>query len=360
MTSDEQYHGGGPMVREASSSSCASQASLQGLHGAGGGNGHPKPYINVLKTQLNFFMTRLLFMEDENVDSLGATATATRRQKKLNDSMNSSFGGGDSSARLGGSNPRLGGSNSRFHGSAGGAAGGFGGLDAMMEADEEDEDDGPLADVQVIQDNARILPDCYAKSMPPVPFPPAAPESPRPLETKHGLAMTTPTHHSAAGRAAAVQEALRAPSMPDLMEDSCKSLDDRDQLGRDDDADDDEDESDRPNNTSNNDTDEPELLDDDDGDRKPAARATSPPPPLVSAPAAAPATTPTTPRKVKESVPNVPPEKRIFPKNLRRNSSKNSRSSSSRSVGANSKESKSSTDDANLGSSSCHANLSSK
>lgn len=158
------------MVRQSSSSSCASRASSAAT-----------PYISLVKTQLNFFMTRLLFMQEKSADSLGARQTNARRQNP-GSSSSLSFNNGSAS--------RFDNSNSNVHTTSnrgvddGGLLGYF---------DEE-----PEPDVQVFNDNARILPNSRAKSMPTLPFPPAAPESPRPVEGKDGIVVKAPTHNQLA------------------------------------------------------------------------------------------------------------------------------------------------------------------
>jgi hypothetical protein len=120
------------------------------------------PYLRLVKTQLNFFMTRMLFMQEAHADSLGAQKT---RMQNSASSLNNSA--------------------SKLQHQAGDGLGGY--FDEEQHHDQSDE-------LWVYNDNARMLPNSRAKSLPPIPFPPAAPESPRQVERKDGVRVMVPTH----------------------------------------------------------------------------------------------------------------------------------------------------------------------
>ncbi|CAB9516625.1 expressed unknown protein [Seminavis robusta] len=217
----EDTGGGTAMVRQSSSSSCASsRSSFSNL-----GQGAPPfaanaPYLTVMKTQLNFFMTRLLFMQEEKADSLGA-----RRERRMNNSMNGS-GNMNMSGSFNTNSTRLDNQPAQAqqaedHGNL---------LGPMMEPDELSTDD-----ICVFNDNARILPNSRAKSFPAVPFPPTAPESPRPVEGKEGVLVVAPTHRPASpksnGSTVVVDQLPEALPLSDMaLEDRTKKAAEEDEL----------------------------------------------------------------------------------------------------------------------------------
>jgi hypothetical protein len=275
MTSRVEDVGRAPMARESSSSSCASPAS-------GGA-----PYLRVMKTQLNFFMTRLLFMQEEKADSLGARATNARRMNNSgNLGSNSSLNFNNSASRVEGQQGQPG--QHGQHGTKNAH------LLGPMEEDELGCDDV----LCIYSDNARILPNSVAKSMPAVPFPPAAPESPRPVETKDGIIMMAPSHHSFTGGAAS--------GLPEALPLGDMALEDHDHDNDNDDDDDSYSEDDENAPDLEEVVEEDLMIDTDtehtsatastrETERKPRARSKSIP-----------------------SVPAVPMEQRVFPKNRRR------------------------------------------
>lgn len=134
-------------------------------------SGSQTPYLRLVKTQLNFFMTRTLFMQQQGADSLGAQKTNALRMQNSASSMNNS--------------------GSRVASSSAGAATAQNGDELLGYFDDNhDESD----DVWVYADNAKILPNSQAMSMPPIPFPSSGPESPRQVERKDGVRFMTPTH----------------------------------------------------------------------------------------------------------------------------------------------------------------------
>jgi hypothetical protein len=163
----------------------------------------------------------------------------------------------------------------------------LGGLD-----NSGDDWDEQLEGVTVFQDNARILPNSMAKSMPPVPFPPAGPESPRAVEGKNGISFITPRHK-------------RLDSLPEAL-----PLDDL-SLG------DEEDQNEDLEASSQELLPPPEDMDEDLDTKPPPASSSSssssssPPPPRRSS------STPRTKRRssLKTPTPFVPQEQRVFPKN---------------------------------------------
>lgn len=169
MTFEEQAHGSlaslPSMARQSSSTSFGSNPYGNINHGT------PQPYISIMKDNLNFFMTRLLFMEEDKADSLQARRS-TARMREVGNNSSGSLAFNDSRAAHDSQSNLLG---------VGGNGGPY-------------DDDRMEEGVIVYQDNARILPNTIAKSMPPVPFPPAAPESPRAVEGKDGITMITPKH----------------------------------------------------------------------------------------------------------------------------------------------------------------------
>lgn len=219
-------------------------------------------------------------MQEAEADSLGA-----RRDRRLNNSNNSM----NDSAKLkdGGGPPAT--TEARQHD----------GLLGYFERDREDEDD----DICVFADNARGLPNRVAKSMPPIPFPPAAPESPRPIESKDGVIIKTPTHLPV--KASSLPDGL---GMPELGEMHLSDFDSaHTQMSMATDTDHDEEET------------ETEAEDEDDVPMEEAAAAAKeeqqvvdevPMESFTTAPAAG------TPKRI--SVPAVPLDQRIFPKNQRR------------------------------------------
>ena len=162
----------------ASSSSLGDHSHSTGTAAAADAVPEMGPYIRVMRDQLNFFVTRLLFMQEDQADSLGAQ-TATSRQKMLWNSSNSSGLHSSSGSGLHNSVAQLDASGTNL-------------LGVCVEVSEEE------ADVLVYQDNARILTNQAAKSMPPLPAIPAAPESPKAVEGRKGLVMVTPHTSSAA------------------------------------------------------------------------------------------------------------------------------------------------------------------
>ena len=306
-----------PMVRQSSSTSFHSsqEGNLSAAAAAPGStnshshsnshNHNPTPYISIMKHNLNFFMTRLLFMEEDKADSL----QARRRRAGNNSSGNLAFN--DSRA--------LSDSQQLFE-------------------DDDNEDRGPLEGVIVFQDNARILPNTRAKSMPPVPFPPAAPESPQPVEGKHGITFMTPRHK-------------RLESLPEALP--------LDELSVGDDDEDDEEEEEKEEDEELQMEASQELLpppedmimtEDDhhhhDGGGD-GTKEDSKLPPLVTATITTTTTVTTTPKKqqspkrkssLKTPTPFVPPDQRVFPKNqprrLRNSKSDVQRSQSSQEVKA--------------------------
>lgn len=145
-----------------------------------------------MKTNLNFFMTRLLFMQEREADSLGAQNT--RRMNQSNSSMNFN----NSASRVDQNNNN----NNQNGGSA---------LDTYFDEQEEDGDE-----LCVFNDNARMLPNTRAVSYPPVPFPKAAPESPRPVEGKDGVKIVTPTHQTVDPLVKIKADSLPAPPLTDV------------------------------------------------------------------------------------------------------------------------------------------------
>jgi hypothetical protein len=284
------------IARQPSSSSCASSS------------GDSAPYLRVMKTQLNFFMTRLLFMQEDKADSLGARATNARRMNNSGSNMNNSGNLGSNSGNLGSNSSfnfnnsasRLDHVHGQGHGTNTHGAKNAHLLGAYMEEDDLGTDDF----LCVFNDNARILPNRVAKSMPAPQFPPAAPESPRPVETREGIIMMTPTHHSIGGAAAGLPEALPLGVM---------TLEDKKNQDYEDDSEDQapdleevyEEELMMDDSKDHNSATTPSRR---DLDRKPRARSKS-----IS------------------SVPAIPTELRVFPKNKRRSRRTSGRSTIKRS-----------------------------
>lgn len=152
------------------------------------------PYLRLMKTNLNFFMTRLLFMQEREADSLGAQNA--RRMNQSNSSMNFN----NSASRVDQNNNQASGSDD--------------GNGILKYFDEQDEEEGD--DICVYNDNARILPNTRAVSYPPVPFPKAAPESPRAIEGKDGVKIVTPTHQTVDPLVKIKANSLPAPPLTDV------------------------------------------------------------------------------------------------------------------------------------------------
>lgn len=134
--------------------------------------GNQAPYLRLVKTQLNFFMTRMLFMQEAQADSLGAQkARMQNSASSLNNSASRDM-------------------SLQAAAASGTVTGGGDGLKGYFDEGHVEAED----ELWVYNDNARVLPNARAKSYPPIPSPPAAPESPRPVERKDGVRVMTPTH----------------------------------------------------------------------------------------------------------------------------------------------------------------------
>lgn len=126
-----------------------------------------QPYLRLVKTELNFFMKRILYMQEPGADSLAAR----RGHNTSTSSMNNS-----------GSRVHV--DQQQQHAA--------GGNDELLQLFDSGRDESE--DVFVYSDNPRILPNSQAQSWPPLPFPQAGPESPRQVERHDGVRMMTPTH----------------------------------------------------------------------------------------------------------------------------------------------------------------------